>query len=194
MLAKYNTKICVPSKTIYVKVKVFNMITNRIEGKTLVTHMSCDCKCKFDSTRRNLNQKWNNETCQCEIKNYRTCKKGYSWNPSTCIGQNSKHLRHIVDNSVITCDETMYIIHIVSTNVSINCDDKKARYKVECYILQTVLLVIILPLIIAIICGLYVKHRPKPNKTYSRTKNIKMENSEFKKISIKIVHVIILMT
>ena len=102
--------------------------------------------------------------------------------------------RHIVDNSVITCDETMYIIHIVSTNVSINCDDKKARYKVECYILQTVLLVIILPLIIAIICDLYVKHRPKPNKTYSRSKNIKMENSEFKKISIKIVRVIILMT
>ena len=101
------------------------MITNRIEGKTLVTHMSCDCKCKFDSTRRNLNQKWNNETCQCEIKNYRTCKKGYSWNPKTCIGQNSKHLKHIVDYSVINCDET--IIHIVSTNVSINCDDKKAR-------------------------------------------------------------------
>ena len=64
----------------------------------------------------------------------------------------------------------------------------------ECYILQTVLLVIILPLIIAIICDLYVKHRPEPKKAYSRTKNIEMENNEFKKVSIKIVRVIISMT
>ena len=31
---------------------------------------SCDCKLKFNSTTCNSDQKWNNETCQCEC----TCK------------------------------------------------------------------------------------------------------------------------
>ena len=43
------TKICVLSKTKVINVKVFNMITNRNEAKTLVNHISCDCKCKFNS-------------------------------------------------------------------------------------------------------------------------------------------------
>ena len=30
--------------------------------------------------------------CQCECKNYCTCKKDYSWNPSTCICENNKYL------------------------------------------------------------------------------------------------------
>ena len=34
-----------------------------------------DCKCKFNSPIYNSNQKWNNKTCPCECKNYRTCKK-----------------------------------------------------------------------------------------------------------------------
>ena len=51
----------------------------------MVKHISCDCKCKLNSTTSNSNQTWNNETSQCKCKNYRTYKKGYSWNPSTCI-------------------------------------------------------------------------------------------------------------
>ena len=74
-------KICVPKETKDINVKVFNMRTE---------HISCDCKCKFNSATCNSNQKWNNETCQCECKNYRKCKKDYSWNPSTCISKNSK--------------------------------------------------------------------------------------------------------
>ena len=60
-----------------------------------------------------------------------------------------------------------------------------------CYTLHTVLLVIILIFIIAIICYHYTKHRPKLKKTYCekkkycRTKNIKIENNEFKKVRIK---------
>ena len=42
-------KICVPNKTKDVNVKVFNMITNKREAKTLTKHISCDCKCKFNS-------------------------------------------------------------------------------------------------------------------------------------------------
>ena len=51
----------------------------------MVKNISCDCKCKLNSATSNSNQTWNNETSQCKCKNYRTYKKGYSWNPSTCI-------------------------------------------------------------------------------------------------------------
>ena len=61
-------KICVPSKTKDVNVKVFNMITNRNETKTMLKHISCDCKCKLNSTTCNSNQKWNNKTCHYECK------------------------------------------------------------------------------------------------------------------------------
>ena len=52
-----STKICVLSETKYVNVKVFHKITRKNEVKTLVEHISCDCKCKFDSTTCNSNQK-----------------------------------------------------------------------------------------------------------------------------------------
>ena len=43
------------------------------------------------NTGCNSNQKWNNETCQCECKNYCTRKTDYSWNPSTCICEDDKY-------------------------------------------------------------------------------------------------------
>ena len=73
-----------------INVKTSNMITNKNEAKAMTEHISCDCKCKFNRRICNLNQKWNNKTCQCECKNYCTCKKDYSWNPSICICENSK--------------------------------------------------------------------------------------------------------
>ena len=102
-------------------------------------HISCDCNCKFNSTTCNLNQKWNNKACQCECKNYRTCKKDYSWNPSIRICEYSKHLKSIADTSVIMCVEVISVMDIVSTkrtntvatNIWINCDNKKVRYKVS---------------------------------------------------------------
>ena len=30
----------------------------------------CDCKCEFNSSACDSNQKWNNRTCKCECKNY----------------------------------------------------------------------------------------------------------------------------
>ena len=41
------------------------MITNKNEAKTMTKHISRDCKCKFNSTACNSNQKWNKKTCQC---------------------------------------------------------------------------------------------------------------------------------
>ena len=71
------------------------MITKINEGKTLIKQISCDCKCRFNSTKCNSNQKQNNDKYQCECKKYRTCKKEYSWNPSTCICENGKYLKSI---------------------------------------------------------------------------------------------------
>ena len=57
------------------------------------------------------------------------------------------------------CHEIIYVMDIVSTkmtnivatNVSLNSNDKNKKYEIDCYILHTVLLAIILLLIIAII-------------------------------------------
>ena len=67
-----------PNKTKSVNVKVHNMIKTINESKTLMEHISCDCIWKFDSTTCNPNEKWNNETCQCECKNYRNGIKDYN--------------------------------------------------------------------------------------------------------------------
>ena len=91
--------------------------------------------------------------------------KNYSQNPSSRICKNGKCLKSIVDDSKTVYDEIIYVMDIASTNitstVSINSDDKKVRYKIDCYILHTTLLVIILLLIIAIICYHHTKHRSK---------------------------------
>ena len=53
--------ICIPSETKAVNVKVFNMITRIKKAKTLMKHISSDCKCELHSTACNSNQKWNND-------------------------------------------------------------------------------------------------------------------------------------
>ena len=65
--------------------------------------------------------------------------------------ENSKYFKSIVDTSVIKCDETRTALDIVSTKMAntiakrllINLNDKKVRYKIDCYILHSVLLPII---------------------------------------------------
>ena len=110
-----SSKISVPKQTREINVKAFNMITNENEAKAMVEHISCDFKCKFNSKISYLNQKWNYKTCQCEPKNYRTCKKDYSWNPGTSIYENSNYSKSITDTSVTECDEIMIVIDNVST-------------------------------------------------------------------------------
>ena len=39
------------------------MITGRNESKTLAKDISCKRKCKFDGTKCNSNQWWNNDKC-----------------------------------------------------------------------------------------------------------------------------------
>ena len=110
----------------------------------MTEHISCDCKCKFNSTVCNSDQKLNNKTCQWECKNYRACKNDYSWNPSTCICGNSKYLK---STSATECDEIISAMNNVSTRntnitttASIDCHTIK---EIDYYILHTGLLAII---------------------------------------------------
>ena len=54
-----SSKIWVPKEAKGINVKAFNMLTNKNEAKTMVKRITCDCKCKFNSTACNSNLKWN---------------------------------------------------------------------------------------------------------------------------------------
>ena len=135
----FSPRIYIPKKTKDINVKAFIMITSKYEAKTMTKHISCDCKYKFNITTCNSNKKWSNKTCQYERKNYRKCKKHYSWIPSTCICENSKYLKIISDDSKFICDKIISVMDIVSikmtstmaTYMLINSDSKKVR---NCYI------------------------------------------------------------
>ena len=42
---------------------MLNMIARIYKAKTLMNHISCNRKCKLNSTTYNSNQKWNNGKC-----------------------------------------------------------------------------------------------------------------------------------
>ena len=70
-----STKMCVPIKTKDINVKVFYMIIRINEVKTLAKYIQCNCKCKFDITTHESNEKWNSHKFQRECKSYCMCKK-----------------------------------------------------------------------------------------------------------------------
>ena len=98
---------------------------------------------------------------------------------SACLCENSKYLKSIDDNSVITCDENLSVMDVattrmtnaIATNVtngsSINCHRKKVRVY---YNLHTVLIAIILLLIITIIRHHYSKQKSIDASTISNGK------------------------
>ena len=56
-------KVHVPRETEDISVTEFNMIANKDEAKGMTEHISCDCKCNFNSSTCNSNHKWNTKTC-----------------------------------------------------------------------------------------------------------------------------------
>ena len=123
------------------------MITGINESKTLTTHISCECKCKFDRTKCNSNQWWNNDKCQCECKKHHTCDKDYVWNPATCNCENEKNLASIMDK--IICDEIIDVKETTFNEKNITCKTQSF------YILLTFLLITIVLLIaVSIYCYL----------------------------------------
>ena len=55
-----SNKVYVPHKADDLNLRVFSMITGINEWKTLTKHISWECKCKFDGTKCNSNQNWDN--------------------------------------------------------------------------------------------------------------------------------------
>ena len=51
-----SNKVCVPNKTEDLNLSVFNMTAGKNKTKTLTKHNSCECKCKFDERKFNLDQ------------------------------------------------------------------------------------------------------------------------------------------
>ena len=50
-LQDLSNEVCVPNKTEDLNIIIFNMITGVNESKTLIKHILCECKCKFDVTK-----------------------------------------------------------------------------------------------------------------------------------------------
>ena len=48
---------CIANKIKDINLNVFNIINRINESKTLTKHISCNCKCNFDGTKCNSNQK-----------------------------------------------------------------------------------------------------------------------------------------
>ena len=64
-----SNSVCIPAKIEDLNLCVFKMITGINESKTLIKHISCKCKCKFDGRKCNSNEKWNKNKFRCERKN-----------------------------------------------------------------------------------------------------------------------------
>ena len=98
-------KVCVLNKTEDLNLSMFNMITEINELKTLLRHISCKYKWKFNGKKCNSDQWWNNDKCRCEFLKCHVSEKDHTWDPATCSCENGKYLASIVDDSTIACDE-----------------------------------------------------------------------------------------
>ena len=55
-------------KVKYVNAKIFNIISRVNEARSIVQHISCECKSGMHEIVRNWKQKWNPDECWCECK------------------------------------------------------------------------------------------------------------------------------
>ena len=60
-----SNKVCVPNKTEYLNLNIFNIFTGISKSKALTNHISCECKCKFNGRKCNLNHSRNNDKSWC---------------------------------------------------------------------------------------------------------------------------------
>lgn len=82
-------RICAPNKIENVNLTTFNMIKETNESKTLVKHISRECRCELDRRKCNSRQKWDNNKCQNEYEKpcvakasdrikHRSCEENYA--------------------------------------------------------------------------------------------------------------------
>ena len=72
-------RVCVPNKTEYLNIHVFNMITEKNESKivTKICNGSCEWICNFDRRKYKLNQKWIMINVDAGVKSIIYVKKLY---------------------------------------------------------------------------------------------------------------------
>ena len=143
-------EVCVPNKTEDLNLSVLNMITGINESNTLIKHISCKCKCKFDGRKCNSDQWWDNGKCQCACKKRHACEKDYFWNPSTCSCENGKYLASIMDESAITCGEVIESYDEETKTASTNFNENKGTCKAQNFYILLAFLLITIALLIGI--------------------------------------------
>ena len=137
----------------------------KLESKTLTKHISCECKCKFDGTKCDSNQWWNNGKCRCDCQKHHICEKDYVRNPTTYNCENGKCLSSIMDNSAIICDK---IINIKETNL--NEKNITCKTQSSCVFLAFLLITIAFLSAVSIYCYL-IKYQRKHLLPFHNTDN-----------------------
>ena len=85
----------------------------------LTKHISCECKCKFETIKSNSNQKENNDKCRLECKNpeeHNASKKRLYLKSSYMQSRNVEYPAITIYDSVITCIESIAPANSVSKN------------------------------------------------------------------------------
>ena len=135
-------------------VKVFDMITKINKVKTLVKHTSSDWNA--NSIVQHANQIINAimVNIKASVKCIVRAKKGFDWNPNTCISKSSRYLKSIVCNKVIHVTDSVstHATNTILANVT-------STVLMNCYILHNFLLEFISLFIVTIISYHYSKHR-----------------------------------
>ena len=66
---------------------MFNLVSGTNETRRIEWHETCKYKCRFNSSVFNNKQRWNEDTCWFECKEWidkGVCDKGFIWNASDC--------------------------------------------------------------------------------------------------------------
>ena len=123
------------------------------ESKLLTKDTSCECKIKFDGRKCNSNQKWNNDKCRWKCKKH-ICEMDYIWNTATCSCKNGRYFASIIDNSVITFDETIdaeaKLNNEETKTVPANFNEKKLTCKSQTFYILLAFLFITIALLISL--------------------------------------------
>ena len=118
------------------------MITGINESKTLKTDISCEWKCNLDG--KNIIQSIAAIMINVDVsKKCHVCEKDFV-NPPTCNCENGKNSASVMDDLVITRDETIESTSEETKTITTNFNEKKATGKMQnFYILLAFLLITI---------------------------------------------------
>ena len=64
------SKLFIPDFVKNINVKVFIPMSRTNETRHIKWHETCKCKCRLDASVCNNKQRWNNDNCRCELKNW----------------------------------------------------------------------------------------------------------------------------